>query len=324
MKTRFLTIAGLAAMLAACSNDDEAPSSKPDALTDTPVTVNVSVDAPASRGGYDADNLPTGFVLFLKQNADKDYSIDPAVNCNYNYGNVYMTFENDVWGAQNMGTTPMLWKNSTPAAEVTAYTLQGDETPEFSAEAPSESFRVEVLADQTKDENVKKSDWLYYRGTNINPSDGALSIPFEHKLSKLKLLLTKGTELKDEDISFESVTIDGCCRLETTVDVSGGTPFFAENPDSEQTGSISMMMSDAGSDLGWECILIPQTISTLTVKIKAADGKTYVYDSTSPILFEGGKINTLNLTVGYDKVVNGGVTAESWEINPAPGEVETE
>ncbi len=324
MKTRFLTIAGLAAMLAACSNDDEAPSSKPDALTDTPVTVNVSVDAPASRGGYDADNLPTGFVLFLKQNADKDYSIDPAVNCNYNYGNVYMASENNVWGAKNMGTTPMLWKNSTPAAEVTAYTLQGDETPEFSAEAPSESFRVEVLADQTTDENVKKSDWLYYRGTNINPSDGAISIPFEHKLSKLKLLLTKGTELKDEDISFESVTIDGCCRLTTTANLTGTSTSLLTETDEPQTESISMMRSDAADDLSWECILVPQSLSFLTVKIEASNGKSYRYKSEAGIEFESGKINTLRLTVGYDKALVEGITAESWGTAITAGEVETE
>ena len=323
MKKKLLFSAGLVAILTACSNDEEMSSSKPDALTDTPITVIVGVNEPVSRAGYDASNLPTAFVMFIKQSADNGYSTDPAVNCNYNYGNVYMAFENNEWTPKNMGGIPLLWKNSNPGEEVIAYTLQDDAMPEFSDDAPNSGFRIEVLSDQTTPENVQKSDWLYAKTRNVGPDeDGAIRIPFLHQLSQLKIVLKKGTEIAG-DVTFESVTVDRCCRMWTTADLTDG-PTYTES-DVSQTGSISMMQSDATNNLNWECVLIPQTIAELTIRIKASNGKNYVFNADKELVFKKQSSHNLTLTVGHDKVTSGEFTADKWtEGEGCAGDVETE
>lgn len=323
MKKKLLFSAGLVTILTACSHDEDMPSSKPDALTDTPITVTVGVNEPVSRAGYDASNLPTAFVMFIKQSADKGYSTDPAVNCNYNYGNVYMAFENDAWIPKNMGGIPLLWKNSNPGEEVIAYTLQGDAVPEFTADAPATGFRIEVLADQTTAENVQKSDWLYAKTRNVGPDErGAIRIPLEHQLSQLKVELRKGTEIAG-DVTFESVTVDKCCRMWTTADLTDG-PAYTES-DAPQTGSVSMMQTDAADNLNWECVLIPQTIADLTVTIKASDGKYYVYNAGKELVFLKQSSHNLILTIGHDKVESGAMTADKWtDSGNSAGDVETE
>lgn len=318
MNTKLLVWAGVATMLAACSHDEDQPLSKPD----TPITVSVGVDNPESRAGYDNGNLPSAFVLFVKQNKGLDYGTDPVVNCNYNYGNVYMAFENNKWIPKNTGDVPLLWKSSNPDAEVTAYTLQSETIPGFTAASPASDFRVEVLSDQTTDINVKKSDWLYASLATAKPDNsGTLSIQLEHRLSKLKVTLSKGTEVTG-DVTFQSVTVDGCCRLWTTADLSNDA-VLDENTGEPQTGSISMMQSIASDNTGWECIVIPQKISTLAIRIQASNGKTYVYTSDKEVEFATKKSNTLTLKVGNDNVTLGGITPEEWNEGTS-GNVETE
>ena len=68
----------------------------------------------------------------------------------------------------------------------------------------------------------------------------------------------------------------------------------------------------------YECILLPQQISSFTVKA----GNLIKEVSFTPTLaadfkFEAGKFYTLNLKVGKDKIeIDGGISASAWESNP--------
>lgn len=209
--------------LASCSGSEELPAPALEQLADTPIAFNLSVGEISSRAGYGATDLPTDFILFIKQDPSKDYSTDAAVNCNYNYGNVHMTFAGGAWTPANMGTTPLLWKSSTPNAEVIAYTLVDYTYAEFRANNPSEQFQCSVFHNQTTDEAVKGSDRLYAHVTNQNPdANGAINITLQDKLSQLKVVLTKGTEL-DESITFESVSVDECCQTSIYANRADGT-----------------------------------------------------------------------------------------------------
>lgn len=310
-------------MLTACSGDEDSPSPKPDALTDTPVSICVSVDDNTSRAGYSADNLPTAFMLFLRQNTDKDYSTDAGSNCNYNYANVFMALEDNVWTPKNMGAIPMLWKNSSPGAELIAYTLQDETMPDFTADAPASNFRVEVLSDQTSEENFKKSDWLSAIRKGINPdSKGSVKVEFSHELSRLRIILEKGTEISD-DITFESVTIDKCCRMWTTADLQGNA-VLSQNLSEPQEESISMLKTDAAAGLTWEGILIPQTIAALSIRIVASDGQQYVYTAPKELEFATQRSSTLKLKIGYDKVTANDITTVPWTEGSPAGDTETE
>ncbi len=316
MNTKLLILAGLAASLAACSNDEESPSSRPDPLTDTPIAVTVAVDDLSSRAGYDNTNPPTGFVMYLKQNAGLGYSTDASVNCNYNYGGVYMVKENETWTAKNSGGIPVLWKNSNPDAGLIAYTdASFDSGLGFSNSEPDSRHEVKVMSDQSSNENLLRSDWLYKSMEKVNPdAAGNVNINFEHFLSKLKVVLKRGTEL-DETVTFSDVTVDGCVLNGEGNMVSGMVKALSD------VQSISMFQTDSDN---WECILIPQTVGSLTVRINTSDGKVYEYVSADELVFNQKELNTLTLTVGYDKVTVDGFTAQPWSAENEAGDLETE
>ncbi len=308
-------------ILASCSNSEEFPSPALDQLADTPIAFNLSVEEISSRAGYDAANLPTDFMLFIKQDPSKDYSTEAAVNCNYNYGNVHMTSTGGAWAPANMETTPLLWKSSQPNAEVIAYTLPDYTYVTFKADAPSTKSQISINYDQTTDENIKKSDFLYAHATNQNPdANGSISITLSHKLSQLKVVLTKGTEL-DEDITFESVAVDECCRSEIYVNLADGT--LMDMTESPQDQSIYMMQTP-NDNLNWQCILVPQTIDVFSVRIKASNGKEYVYTSPKAFTFASGTSSMLTLKIGRDKVTSGEFTADSWQPSDKTGDLVTE
>lgn len=318
MKTKFLLSAGIAMILASCSDSEEIASPRP--LADTPMAFNLSVGEISSRAGYDNSTPPTDFMLFIKQDPNKNYSIDGTVNCNYNYGNVHMTSADGVWKPVNMNDIPLLWKSSQPNAEVIAYTLPDYTYVTFKADAPSTKSQISINCDQTNDDNIKKSDFLYAHATNQNPdANGSISITLSHKLSQLKVVLTKGTEL-DEDITFESVSVDECCRLDIYANLADGT--LTEMEGAQNDYSIYMMHTP--DKLNWQCILVPQTINPFSVRIKASDDKEYVYTSTKEFTFASGTSYTLNLKIGRDKVTSGEFTADSWQTSDKTGDLVTE
>lgn len=312
---QFLIMAALAtaAGLTACSSDEEAAQT----LKDTPMTISAGVDNLTTRAGYDADTdlQASSFGLFLTTAGSTDGETNYA---KYNTAN--MEFSYDATSSAWTGASQLLWKSSsaTNAVDYIAY-MPYDASMTVSdtgtAAAPTD-YAFSVQADQSTEENVKASDFLYYSASSFTqPTDAALPITFQHKMSKLKISMTKGTELA-EDFTVSSVTLSQA-QTNATINLSTGEAKAATSATQED---VKLYRTD---DLDWECILVPQSL-TIVITIEGSDGKTYKFTGTETETFASDTKYELSLSVGRDKVESGNnIKATAWADGNG-GSLETE
>ena len=141
---RIIYFAALAALLAGCSKNTQSETP----LRDTPISVNVLMPEIQTRAGYSQGNLPSKFYLSLNQNGTK-YDYTNVVMKKPEYGK-WEAYESD---AVDAPTKLMLWEGSPVSASVTAATFPLD------GSAP---YTVSVSGDQSTDEKLKASDYLWY------------------------------------------------------------------------------------------------------------------------------------------------------------------
>ena len=189
MKKKLLSLAAVAMLFAACSNDD-VPQ---DNLKDAPITVTAGVEGMLTRAGYEGTSvLPETFYLSITQDTEDATS-------KYNYTNLLMTK-----GADNTYTAPasanLLWKDSNRDVAVNAYTTNAT------------TFTVQT--DQSTTDGVLASDLLgavkAAENSDISISEDNISINFRHLLCKLDVTFSWGTELATAaDKAISSVMYQG-------------------------------------------------------------------------------------------------------------------
>ena len=170
----YLAMASVAAIFAGCSNDEDALQPT-DPLKNKPINVDVLVSDIKTRAGYDTDNLPKQFYLTIDQDGTE-----------HDYTNVVMKNENDKWVAYASDATDankvdMHWAGSEGNITVKAAT--------FSLAGASATLSAQTNQSTAKD--IKSSDHLYYYSNAVTPSsDGTISIPLDHVMSKLEVKVT--------------------------------------------------------------------------------------------------------------------------------------
>lgn len=293
-----IATAALATLLAACSNDSDVFNT-PD-YADTPIGLNVNVSPMATRAGYEQGALTEGsFGLYL---TTQDTEGDERYNCT----NREVRYESG-WTIQG---EQLLWKSNDAKVTYNAYMPRTHVYNE-------DSYTFTVQTDQSNENNVKASDLLWTGGRQDATAGKALDINFKHALSKLKVTLTKGTELEDE-LTFTSVKLSNCAT-EIVVNLLEG--IIVETTNSGQT--ITMYAATANEK--YECILVPQTFAqSLKVEITDNNGKVYTFTSKKDLTFASGEQYTLNLTVGRDKMTTGTISAGSWGSEQQGGDLVTE
>lgn len=295
-----LSIALLSMILAACNNDNSlSPTTD---YADTPIYIQAGINGTATRVGYEDGNLTEGsFGLFLTTEGSGN---DERYNCS----NLQVTYQQNCWTPEG---TQLLWMSDDANVSYHAY-LPYDEA------ATDGDYSFTVPADQSSQASVMQSDFLYAKDKTVTASeDGAINVAFDHVLSKLHVILQRGNEL-DADVTFTSVTLIGCA-LTTSINLHSGNVTSAT---SGQNESITLYSSQAGSQ--YECILVPQTISTNWKVSIIAGSKTYIFQSNDAVNFQSGMEYTLSLTVGRDKVTLGGIVAEPWDEVDVEGGLVTE
>ena len=196
MKKKLLTLAAIATMFAACSNNDVPV----DNLKDTPITVTAAVAELATRAGYDEDNLPTAFYL----------NVDNPVDDKYDYSSM-MKYEGGEWVSYTADGTEkrtMVWDNDMNKVTATAATYP-----------LSDAQSLTVQSDQSTAEAVKASDHLYMAATEVAPkeTEGKLPVTFSHIMSKVKLTITLAGEFNDGETNpISCVTVTGIIPWEDT------------------------------------------------------------------------------------------------------------
>ena len=288
---RIIYFAALAALLAGCSKNTQSETP----LRDTPISVNVLMPEIQTRAGYDESNLPTKFYLSIDQNGER-----------YDYTNVVMKFENGKWEAYESDAVDaskklLLWEGSPVSASVTAATFPLD---------GSASYTVSVSDDQSTDEKLKASDYLWY-SDEIHPSENGISIPFCHIMSKVKIEIKLRNEYADETDPVTSVAVLNT-KTQAHYDPKNGTLF------GNQSIPASILACKTGYNRGtriasFEVILVPQTVAAGSFGLSILVGdNTYEWFSGEAVTLGSNKEYTLSLTAGKDKASVNSFTTSSW------------
>ena len=289
MKKKFLTLAVLATIFAACSNNDVPQA---DSLKDTPIIVTAAVTELSSRAGYEGTSvLPEIFYLSIDQ-----------TGTNYDYTDVVMTK-----GAGNAYTpaSQLLWSGD-KAVKVTAAT--------FLLEGAQD---LGVQTNQSTADAIKASDHLLMEKKDVTPSTEGISVEFSHIMSKVLLTITLGDEFNEKNNPVTDVTFKGTVASNTYTEGTWGTIADEATDITAWEGAYTPINLDEGiknATAEYEVILVPQTIdaSTFTVVFNVGD-RVFRWTSANEVKLESGYKYTLALTVGKDKVSSATFSSYAWK-----------
>lgn len=288
---RIIYFAALAALLAGCSKNtqSEAP------LRDTPISVNVLMPEILTRAGYGQGILPEKFYLSIDQKGTKyDYNVVMKRE------DGWVAYESD---AENASKVIMLWEGSPVSASVTAATFPLD------GSAP---YTVSVSGDQSTDEKLKASDYLWY-SDEIHPSENGISIRFCHIMSKVKIEITLGNEYADDTDPVTSVAVLNTNTQALYEPKNAFAPPFDNQSDSKAILACKTGYNADTRTASFEVILVPQTVAAGSFGLSILVGdNTYEWFSSAEVTLGGNKEYTLSLTAGKDKASVNSFTTSSW------------
>lgn len=305
MKTWAMTAVSLIAVSCNNSNVEDVAQKN---MADTPIAFTAGVNTLASRAGHVGYLTEGEMGLFLSTEGTKSYEEK------YNAENEKVTGINGTWTTGSM----LFWKSNTAKVSYSAYLPY--KHPLYEPVRPDIlCCIIEPSVTQTA-ESILNDDLLYASGKDItaeeNPNGIALS--FQHKFALLKVCLTKATEVDEaEEVSNVQVSL---CFKQIAMDVKSGQLYI--EPYKNETTTVSMYGTKADADASkfndtWEALLIPKTFAAkefqLTITVGTGENeRTFRYTAPGEIKLEEGTINTINLTIGRDKVIMGNVNAEEW------------
>ena len=290
---RIIYFAALAALLAGCSKNTQSETP----LRDTPISVNVLMPEIQTRAGYGRGNLPSEFYFSIDQNGDR-----------YDYTNVVMKFEYGKWeayesDAENALKKLLLWEGSPVSASVTAATFPLD------GSAP---YTVSVSDDQSTDEKLKASDYLWY-SDEIHPSENGISIRFCHIMSKVKIEIKLGDEYADIADPVTSVAVLNT-KTQAHYELQNAfAPLFGNLTEPKAILACKTGYKADTRTASFEVILVPQTIAARSFGLSILVGNnTYEWFSGEAVTLDNNIEYTLSLTAGKDKVSGNNFTTSSW------------
>lgn len=326
MKTKILTLAILASLVVTgCSKEEttEQPSSFP---ADGVIRVVTNVNALQTRAGMTADDIE-----------DLNLKIVNSVNTNYSY---YAWCDNSdgewkYYEEDRITPLTMLWQNSTQLVTVTALCRNKSLTQaQFDGD-----FMHSIENDQSDENSLESSDFLYMPSTEINPAadlvGGKLPLIFKHLLSKVDITVKLGTEFNTTLGSTTSnpitdLKVNGTIRLvKWNASTNSAFDFTGQSSESitayhDAAGYIAGDGAESNAVAKYECILVPQTVNAnnFTVSFNIND-KPYRWVSSAAVTLVNGTKYNLTLTAGKDFVKMGEFSSSEWTEGTG-GDLETE
>lgn len=281
MKTRRLFL-GLAAMLAAsasftsCSNEDELGAQSPDGRTPITLTSNIATRTVSTelQETEIAQGVQVG--VFVAPTEAGELIADNAQITSDGSGSFTGTIGNYPAGE---------------GATVSIYAY----APYNSAWAGklNEAQTFTVKTDQTTDNAYLASDLLYGTPKNnqVAASENAVTVQFEHKLTKINLAFNTA----DTEIDLKGATVSLVDVLtQTTINLSDGTLGTGSQP---ADINVAEFAEDA-TQFAASAIIVPQTVAANAnfVRVQLADGTTYDANISTSFTFETGKQYTYTAT----------------------------
>jgi len=168
-------------------------------------------------------------------------------------------------------------------------------------------YPAKLITNFTADEWYLGDDLLIATeldGIKFKENPEPVALAFTHALARLNVNLRFRNQW---DAVPENVYIRTEAQAQYTVDyltkavTATGNSFYIP---------VDQVDAVEGHDLSFGGLQVPQ--DEMTTVIVTVDNKDYVFTAAEPIPLEGGKVTTLNLYVGLDRIELGSVTVTSW------------
>ena len=144
---------------------------------------------------------------------------------------------------------------------------------------------------------------------------GTVPLKFTHAMAKVNVNLTFrnqwGVDENDNNVIPE---VDSVYLADAAGKATVNLLSKKVTPDEKSRGNQTL--PEVAENTRYSSIVIPQEkVNKVTVVI---GGKNYTYTHSSYIVFAGGKVTTINLSVGRNVTTLSGVTVDPWEESDAP------
>jgi len=283
MKKAFFFAATFAAMvLTSCNNDDEQVSKTPKYIT---VSTSIGAMTRVVNNGNTSAFEDGDKISVYAWTGTPDAVNTGALVVN----NAINTLSGSKWSAQSM----MKWTDMiTPHYFLSMYPVRT--VTDFTADA--------VNVDPAKQ---TESDMLVAVNTGdqkqgLTASNNPVSLKFDHVMSKLIVELAFRNEF-DGTPTVTSVS---------TGAKNAGTINYLTGTVSPTGDFTSFNLPAVGATQQYASVVIPQELQKITVLI---DGKSYVYTHPQPLRLSKGKVQTVKLIVGRNRIELDQVTINDWE-----------
>lgn len=275
-----------------------------------------------TRGSYTTETL-----------GDFDLFIANPRNSRYSYTNTRFTKNAEgKWLPESL----MLWEKTIGKPQ-NVKLLALSPALETSGHSLSDTPIVNIEVEKNQSAESLKSDLLYFGLNDDEESwqnrfndNGELTIEFSHAMSLFTIDLTLGTEFNHDgvpetnpvkDLKVNGTVLKGVFQADGDGYVAKPTADPAEAIYPYETEWTKAADKNSRCKVRYECVLVPQTASRLTVSF-LVNGIPYKWTS-SDATFRMGTSRNLPLTVGKDEVVAGEMTVNPWS-NGGENDIETE
>lgn len=298
------------ALLLAAGCAKEAPSDR-----DIPIQLSVSLE-----GSTKATHEEAGTIK------DLDLIVRDKIDNNYSFPSTRFYRDGGSWKSD----TKHLWRSHLTTVDILCLSPSvASRSVSITDDNSSALFSWEVESIQTTGSYA--SDLLTSIQTNSNPNitigSGVLGICLHHAMSLLRINVELATEFNASGVPqtcpLGGIAIIGLKLKGDYYSVRNGTGWngLELRPVDGSEGSITSYeksytpsQSDAEKcSAVYECIVLPQTPALFNVKV-GTGSKDISFTPTLPsgFKFEAGKIYTLNLKVGKDKIESSSISATGW------------
>lgn len=170
-----------------------------------------------------------------------------------------------------------------------------------------------VQDNQTKDEDYRISDFMYYYDCWDRAIDDIVNIPFEHRLSKITIVVKPNEVVSESELSSKVTYVSVRAKKTTQLNslypngVSGNDTWI----DAFSSGSTTATYNPSGVS----CIIPPQTISEgekfILIRL-GGDGDFYYTAPEGGLKFESGKEYKFTVSLKDKNLVLGAPSISNW------------
>lgn len=271
LSRRLLLVIAVATMLGACSKEQSAEVYTPD---QNEIVLNMLHPQHTTRVSDSSFDVDDKIGVYVTQS---DAELQLAGNV---VNNELFVYRGDVWASMRK----VYWNEG--KHNIYAYYPYSNSVNDIV------DFDFCVQTDQSTDEAYSQSDFLWASAKDVQASDGAVDMLFEHKMSRVIVKLVKGEEFEGEIPDNAEVYIDSTTPY-AVVDLSTGDA--ANNAFmSPQTIRCKQLSNDT-----YTAIIVPQSLTSQVplVEIIIGDVSYLMYGKIS---FRPGYSHTITVTLNHN------------------------